>query len=219
MQQGSLWEDLEKTEISASRETPVSPAPQDYREEREELERVLSHPEISRSTSLVRFLTFICSKYFDGRSDEIREFSIAIDALGRKESTFDSHVDPIVRVTARLLRKKLLRLYQTDWQHHPLQIVLPLGHYVPEFVRPGASATGEPNAPVAPVPVASGPVASDPAIQSVLNIAEDGAAAAYPARARPLFSQAAIVKYAIGLFLLAGAFLAGYLAGLAHHAH
>ena len=214
MQQGSLWEGIEKTEIPASGETPVSPAPPDYREEREELERVLGHPEIARSASLVRFLTFICSKYFDGRSDEIREFSIAVEALGRKESTFDSHVDPIVRVTARLLRKKLLRLYETDWQNHPLQIVLPLGHYVPEFIRPGSSTAGAANAPVAPLPVEAGPV-----VRSILATAEDAGASADQARARPLFSRAAIIKYAIGLLFLAGAFLAGYLVGLARHAH
>jgi hypothetical protein len=214
MQQGSLWEVLETTEIPAPRETPESPAPPDYREEREELERVLSHPEIARSASLVRFLTFICRKYFGGHSNEIREFSIAVEALGRRESTFDSHVDPIVRVTARLLRKKLLRLYKTDWQNHPLQIVLPLGHYVPEFIRPGTNATEPPNAPVAPLPVEA-----DPVVRSIFASTEDAAAAADPARARPLFSRAAIIKFAIGLLFLAGAFMAGYLVGLARQAH
>jgi beta-glucanase (GH16 family) len=113
----------------------VSASPFDFKEEREELERVLRHPDISRSTSLVRFLTFICNKYFDGESNEIREYTIAVEALGRKESSFDSHTDPIVRVTARALRKKLREFYDNEGESHPLQIVLPLGHYVPQFVR------------------------------------------------------------------------------------
>lgn len=106
-----------------------------FAEEREELARVLGYPEISRSASLVRFLSFICEKYFEGESEEIREYSIAVEALGRKGASFDSHIDPIVRVTARTLRKKLQELYRTEGKDHPLQIVLPLGHYVPQFVR------------------------------------------------------------------------------------
>ncbi len=113
----------------------------DFKEEREELERILNHPEISRSQSLVRFLSYICNKYFDGEADDIREYTIAVEALGRKESSFDSHIDPIVRVTARSLRKKLWSVYNSEGQSHPLQIVLPLGHYVPQFVRPSEAGT------------------------------------------------------------------------------
>jgi beta-glucanase (GH16 family) len=124
----------EDSGVAVSAEQHVTPASRSFLEERNELEWALSHPEISRSASLVRFLSFICNKYFDGDSKDIREHTIAVEALGRKPSSFDSHVDPIVRVTARTLRKKLLQLYNGDGQSHRLQIVLPLGHYVPQFV-------------------------------------------------------------------------------------
>lgn len=114
---------------------PVSPVASDFQEEKEELEWLLHYPEISRSMSFVRFLSFICNKYFEGAAKDIREYSIAVEALGRKESSFDSHVDPIVRVTARALRKRLCEIYQRERHHHSLHIVLPLGHYVPQFVR------------------------------------------------------------------------------------
>jgi len=115
------------------------------RQEREELLRVLAHPEISRSASLVRFLTFICNKYFEGQSEAIREYSIAVEALGRKEANFDSRVDPIVRVTARALRKKLAGYYRAEGRENPLRIVLPLGHYIPQFV-PRPESGEEPEA-------------------------------------------------------------------------
>jgi beta-glucanase (GH16 family) len=107
----------------------------DFVAERAELEWVLAQPEISRSNNLVRFLTFICSKYFEGAVHDIREQTIATEALGRKLSNFDSHADPIVRVTARTLRKKLETIYSTDGQLRHLQIVLPVGHYVPKFLE------------------------------------------------------------------------------------
>jgi len=113
----------------------ASPASSNFQKEKEELEWLLHSPEISRSASFVRFLSFICNKYFEGAANEIREYSIAVEALGRKESSFDSHVDPIVRVTARALRKRLCEIYQREGQNRPLHIVLPLGHYVPQFVR------------------------------------------------------------------------------------
>ena len=103
--------------------------------EREELQRVLRHPEISRSTSLVRFLTFICDRYFEDKTEDIREHSIAVTALGRKESNFDSQIDPIVRVTARALRKRLHNYYETEGKNDPIEIVIPLGRYIPQFIR------------------------------------------------------------------------------------
>lgn len=121
-------------------------ASQHFAEERLELEWLLQHPEISRSTNLVRFLTFVCNRYFDGGEEGIREYSIAVEALGRKAESFDSHADPIVRVTARALRKKLNEIYAGDGKDRPLRIVLPVGHYVPQFVCNQQSPDGEENA-------------------------------------------------------------------------
>jgi beta-glucanase (GH16 family) len=212
MQRGTSWEGLEKAEVSAPVEPPESIAPPDFREEREELERVLNHPEIARSASLVRFLSFICNKYFEGQADEIREYSIAVEALGRKESNFDSHIDPIVRVTARSLRKKLIRLYETDWQHHPLQIVLPLGHYVPEFVRPNAVNAAGATHPHAGNDAAAAETAHGVATSGVAS-GPSGHVHAGPAT-RGFFSRSATVKYAIGVLVVAGVFLAGYFWGM-----
>ena len=104
-------------------------------EEMQELATLLSYPPIARSSNLARMLSFVCEKYFGGRTEEIRESSIAIHALGRKEMGFDSHADPIVRVTARILRKRLDAFYETEGRLHVLRLVLPIGQYVPQFVR------------------------------------------------------------------------------------
>lgn len=128
--------------IGSSDHSHVPRSSDDFQEEKAELEWILAQPEISRSASLVRFLSFICSKYFEGELKEIREHTIAVQALGRKESTFDSHDDPIVRVTARTLRKKLQLIYHSDGRNRELQIVLPLGRYVPQFVHAADAGAG-----------------------------------------------------------------------------
>ena len=104
-------------------------------EEERELAGLLERPEISRSANLVRLLTFVCARYFEGRSEEIRESAIAVEALGRRREGFDSQSDPIVRVTARTLRKRLDEFYRTEGRAHPVQLVLPTGQYVPRFLR------------------------------------------------------------------------------------
>jgi len=103
-------------------------------EEERELAWLLERPEISRSANLVRLLTFVCARYFEGRSQEIRESAIAVEALGRRREGFDSQSDPIVRVTARTLRKRLEEFYRTEGRGHRVQLVLPTGQYVPRFL-------------------------------------------------------------------------------------
>lgn len=104
--------------------------------ERAELDVILSSGEFGRANNHVRLLTFVCEKYFEDALDDVKEYSIAVDALGRPES-FDPQVDTIVRVTAHALRKRLEEYYRTTGSQHPVQICLPPGHYVPKFIHKG----------------------------------------------------------------------------------
>lgn len=128
-------------------------------EEQKELASVLAVPAFARSTNLVRLLTFICEKYFEGKTEEIRETTIAIHALGRRAEDFDSQVDPIVRVTARTLRKRLEEYYRHEGRTHAVQLDLPTGQYVPQFIQ---RETLPPESPGPTVPF-TGAVAAPPA--------------------------------------------------------
>ena len=113
--------------------------------ERAELDGILSSGVFGRTNNLVRLLTFVCGKYFEGAIDEIKEYSIAVHALGRPES-FDPQVDTIVRVTAHALRRRLEDYYRTAGADHSVHICLPPGHYVPKFIHTGdlETTTSEP---------------------------------------------------------------------------
>src|SRR5262249_11929688 len=87
-----------------------------------------------RTNNLVRLLSFVCDKYFAGLLDEVKEYNIAVQALGRQED-FDPQADTIVRVTAHALRKRLEDYYRTTGAHHSVHICLPPGHYVPKFIH------------------------------------------------------------------------------------
>jgi len=109
--------------------------------ERAELDALLASGFLGRTNNLVRLLSFVCEKYFDGAFDEIKEYSIAVQALGRPED-FDPQVDTIVRVTAHALRKRLEDYYRTTGAHHSIHICLPPGHYLPKFVHKSDSEAG-----------------------------------------------------------------------------
>jgi hypothetical protein len=102
--------------------------------EREELGALLASGVLGRTNNLVRLLSFVCDKYFAGQLDEIKEYNIAVEALGRPPD-FDPQVDTIVRVTAHALRKRLEDYYRSAGAQHPIHICLPPGHYVPKFVH------------------------------------------------------------------------------------
>jgi hypothetical protein len=112
----------------------VQPAVSKIEAERAEVDDVLSSGVFGRTNNPVRLLTFVCDKYFEGAVDEIKEYSIAVHALGRPES-FDPQVDTIVRVTAHALRKRLEDYYRSAGAEHAVHICLPPGHYVPKFVH------------------------------------------------------------------------------------
>ncbi len=108
--------------------------PHDYCAERAELETILNTGIFSRSASLALFLKYICQRTFEGNADQIKEYNVATQALGRP-ADFDQKKDSIVRVEAHRLRKKLQDYYSGPGRSHTLQIRLPSGSYVPQFDR------------------------------------------------------------------------------------
>jgi hypothetical protein len=78
-------------------------------------------------------LKYICEERFAGRAQQIKEYTIATQALGRRPD-FDPNSDTIVRVTVHSLRKRLLEVYQDEGAGRPIRLVVPPGHYDPHFV-------------------------------------------------------------------------------------
>src|ERR1039457_915039 len=119
------------------------PAELDLHAERAELEAVLSSEAFARSPIVAQMLKYICERHFSGQSHEIKEYNIAVDAFGRQPN-FDQTRDSIVRVEAHRLRKRLQEYYQQQGAGHQIQIILPPGNYVPQFIR--RVEPGEPTA-------------------------------------------------------------------------
>jgi hypothetical protein len=121
------------------------------------LSRVLQSKTLSGSNSARQILKFIGEKSLAGCIDEIKEYTIATEALGRPQD-FDPRADNIVRVQVQRLRKKLEDYYGNEGADDPLRIVIPLGRYHTEFhpvSYPSGSPPDHPASPTVPAKLSS----------------------------------------------------------------
>ena len=138
--------------------------------ERLELEAVLASGVLGKAPGQAKLLAYVCDEYFNGRADQLKEYTLATEVLGRP-GDFDQTRDAIVRVEIFRLRKKLRDFYASAGAGHPLHIFIQPGQYAPRFVPRDqspythAEATphdvtanlGEPEAAPAEIPAAEGP--------------------------------------------------------------
>jgi len=102
-------------------------------EEKSELEAVLASETFAKAQNLARLLRYICTKYFEGRASDLKEYNIGVEALGRP-TDFDPTSNSIVRVELHRLREKLKRHYEAGGLHDAVVIVLEPGKYAPRFL-------------------------------------------------------------------------------------
>lgn len=118
---------------------PLDSAAQYAEAERAELRRAVEA--LARWPRLSQLLHYMGEKLFSGELDQINEYNIATEVLGRSKTVFNAADDAIARVETHRLRKRLATFYETEGRDHPIQVTLPSGSYVPVFTH---KAAGEP---------------------------------------------------------------------------
>ncbi|ADW70842.1 hypothetical protein [Granulicella tundricola] len=109
----------------------------------QQLGRLRSSPLFSHSRRYPTFLDYVVRKMLNGQGDELKERTVGIEAFGRA-SDYDLNADPVVRVTAGEVRKRLAQYYYDPEHLHELRIELRPGSYVPEFRLAESPAVGAP---------------------------------------------------------------------------
>ncbi|MDE3187871.1 MAG: hypothetical protein KGM96_10165 [Acidobacteriota bacterium] len=120
---------------------------------REQLGRLLAHPLFSNSKRYPALLAYAVEQTLLGNAAELKERSIGVEVFGRPPS-YDANADPVVRITAGEVRKRLSQYYYDSAHDGELVIELPIGSYVPVFHAPEPIPEPEPVA-VMPVPEAT----------------------------------------------------------------
>ncbi len=105
---------------------------------REQLGRLLDNPFFSHSKRFPTFLRFVVEQTLAGEVDSIKERTLGIEIFGR-DADYDTASDPIVRVTAAEIRKRVAQYYQDPAHVDELHIAIPSGSYIPHFHWPNGS--------------------------------------------------------------------------------
>jgi hypothetical protein len=117
----------------ASQASPHSQVPT-HAEIRHAMDRLLGNKRFANAPMKRRFLQLICKAYLDGRADELNEYMIGCEVFGRNNS-YNPALDPIVRVGAHELRKKLESYYKNEGKNDDIMLDVPVGSYIPVFSR------------------------------------------------------------------------------------
>jgi hypothetical protein len=104
-----------------------------------QLDRLLDNPHFSHSKRFPSFLRFIIQEELEGRGDQLKERTLGIEVFGR-HAGYDTTSDPIVRVTAAEIRKRIAQYYQDSDSPDELRISLPPGSYIPHFEWPHSAS-------------------------------------------------------------------------------
>lgn len=100
----------------------------------EELKKIFRDPHFLESAILKKFLSFIVQETLHGRSNCLKEYTIAINVL-EKPLTFNPQENGIVRIHAGRLRRALNQYYNEEGHNDQIVISIPKGKYVPVFAN------------------------------------------------------------------------------------
>jgi hypothetical protein len=114
----------------------------------QQLEHLLASPLFHSSKRYGQFLRFVVARALDGQGNHLKERVLGLEIFERP-ADYDTNTDPIVRVTAAEIRKRIDQYYQDPKHSQEIRIFLSSGSYVPHFSWPG-HPNGFPDAPTAP---------------------------------------------------------------------
>ena len=114
-----------------------------------QVERILHSDEFRSSEVLRRLLRFLAEKSAAGEADQLKEYAVAIDGLGKSPS-YDPRQNSAVRIQVGRLRQRLAEYYRTEGKADELIIDLPKGRF--KLTCEQRCTTGEPSPSLAAVP-------------------------------------------------------------------
>ena len=173
---------------------------------REQVERLVAHPLFANSKRYPALLAYVVEQTLLGNASDLKERSIGIEVFGRSPS-YDANADPIVRITAGEVRKRLSQYYYDASHAGELVLELPIGSYIPVFHPP--------DAPAEPAPLETAP---EPVVAPVaISIAAPATAPAQSVAPEAPSHQPWRLRWIVAAFLVVLAGAIGLVVGLRIH--
>jgi hypothetical protein len=95
---------------------------------RAQVDRIFQSKTFRSSDVLRHLLSYLVEASLAGTSDELKEYTVAVDALG-KPSSYDPRQESAVRMQLARLRQKLAEYYRTEGAEDPVVLDLPKGGF------------------------------------------------------------------------------------------
>jgi len=102
----------------------------------QQLEHVLASALFNSSKRYGQFLRFVVAQSLEGHGAQLKERVLGKEIFERA-ADYDTNTDPIVRVTAAEIRKRIDQYYQDPKHAQEIRVFLPSGSYMPQFSWPG----------------------------------------------------------------------------------
>jgi hypothetical protein len=102
---------------------------------RAQLELLVRDDVFRSSKRSVAFLKYVVEQTLNGSADQIKERTIGIEVF-RRDPSYDTSLDHIVRTAATELRKRLASYYVDERHRSELRMDLVPGSYIPKFSLP-----------------------------------------------------------------------------------
>jgi|GEM_PF-402933 len=93
-----------------------------------QVDRIVQSKIFRTSEVLRNLLAYLAEKAISGQADNLKEYTIGLDALG-KPASFDPRQESVVRMHTARLRQKLAEYYRTEGIDDPVVIDLPKGGF------------------------------------------------------------------------------------------
>jgi hypothetical protein len=111
-----------------------------------QVERIIQNKNLRLSEVQRRLLTYLVEKSLAGEADDLKEYTIGVDAFGKPPS-YDPRQESVVRMHVARLRQKLADYYRTEGAADPVLLDLPKGGFKMVFeTRPALAVAAEPEA-------------------------------------------------------------------------
>lgn len=93
-----------------------------------QVERIVHSDTLRNAEALRRLLKFLAEKSASGEADELKEYTVGVDGLGRPVS-YDPRHDAAARIQVGRLRQKLSEYYRTEGKNDAMIVDLPKGQF------------------------------------------------------------------------------------------
>lgn len=144
---------LESPKNSEIRQAPPENGTGDRAVILQELDNILSSKCFKSADRCKQFLSFVVLSKLDGQTERLKERTIGTEVFQRPPG-YATGDDPVVRVQAGEVRRRLERYYQESSHAAPVRIELPVGTYSPIFHWGTASEVPEVHAqPASPAAI------------------------------------------------------------------